>query len=163
MKRLPPLLCLVLLAGCTTVAAERAERPAAPVAQAPAPPPPPPPPPSAREDRVGGMVGGIAVTGSRARADCPLSIAFASYGAGIDNPVREQVQSILVGDHAVTGLQADRWGREGEVTLCVRTRAAPDAARLFHQVRAIIPAQPRGPIALRTLSGLSYDTPPPRR
>lgn len=107
------------------------------------------------------MVGGIAVTGSRIR-DCPLSIAFASYGAGIDNPVREQVQTLLVGDRAVTGFQADRWGREGEVTLCVRTRGAPDATRLFHQVRAMIPARPRGPIALRTLGGLSYDTPPPR-
>lgn len=138
------LICLLgLVAACET--ARRADENVAP----------PPPAPSA--------AGGIAVTGSRARADCSLSIAFASYGAGIDNPVRERVQSMLVGDRAVTGFQADRWGREGEVTLCVRTRAAPDAARLFHQVRALIPAQPRGPIMLRTLGGLSYDTPPPRR
>lgn len=148
------LICLLgLLSACET-----AQHASETVAPAPPPPPPPPAPPS-----VAGALGGVAVTGSRLQADCPLSIGFASYGAGIDNPVREQVQSMLVGDRAVTGFQANRWGREGEVTLCVRTRAAPDATRLFHQVRAIIPAQPRGPITMRTLSGLSYDTPPPRR
>jgi hypothetical protein len=159
--RSPILICLLLLAGCATVTAERAQE-QAPAAQTPPPAPPPPPPPPPASPNVGNATGGIVVTGSRIR-DCPLSIAFASYGAGIDNPVRAQVQAMLVGDRAVTGFQADRWGREGEVTLCVRTRAAPDAARLFHQVRAMIPAQPRGPIALRTQSGLSYDTPAPRR
>lgn len=101
--------------------------------------------------------------GQAAVVTCPLTIAFASYGAGIDNPVRERVQSMLVADRAVIGFDAQRWGREGEVTLCVRTRAAPDATRLFHQTRAMIPAQPRGPIALRTQTGLSFDTPPPPR
>jgi hypothetical protein len=149
MIRSPILLCLLLLAGCATTVVDQAREQAAP-----APPPPSAPPPA---------VGGIVATGSRLRTDCPLTVAFASYGAGIDNPVREQVQSLLVGDRSVTGFQAERWGREGEVTLCVRTRATPDAARLFHQVRAMIPAQPRGPIALRTTGGLSYDTPPPRR
>ncbi len=148
MVRAPILLCFALLAGCTTTVADQAREQAAP-----APPPPPAPP----------ALGGVAVTGSRVQASCPLTIAFASYGAGIDNPLRERVQGMLVVDRAVTGFQADRWGREGEVTLCVRTRGAPDATRLFHQVRAMIPAQPRGPIALRTTGGLSYDTPPPRR
>ena len=70
---------------------------------------------------------------------------------------------MLVGDRAVIGFDAQRWGREGEVTLCIRTSAAPDAARLFHQARALIPAQPRGPITMRTSNGLSYETTPPRR
>lgn len=102
------------------------------------------------------------MTGSRVSATCPLTIAFASYGAGIDTPVREQVQSLLVADRSVAGFDAQRWGREGEVTLCVRTRGAPDATRLFHQVRAMIPSRPRGPITMRTLNGLSFETPPPR-
>lgn len=153
MIRLPTLFCLALLGGCATTAEQAREQ------TAPAPPPPPPPAAPAAPP----VVGGLAATRGQVQASCPLTIAFASYGAGIDNPLRERVQGMLVGDRAVTGFQADRWGREGEVTLCVRTRAAPDATRLFHQVRAMIPAQPRGPIALRTTGGLSYDTPPPRR
>jgi len=149
MRRLLLIGLIGLVAACET-----AQRTGESVAPAPPQPPPPAPPTQG---------GSITVTGGRVQASCPLTIAFASYGAGIDNPLRERVQAMLVGDRSVTGFQADRWGREGEVTLCVRTRATPDAARLFHQVRALIPAQPRGPIALRTLNGLSYDTPPPRR
>jgi hypothetical protein len=127
-------------------------------ASPPPPPPSPPPPPAVTAPpRVG------AVTGGRTATACPLTIAFASYGAGIDNPTRERVQAMLVGDRAVTGFDAQRWGREGEVTLCIRTSAAPDAARLFHQARALIPAQPRGPIIMRTSHGLSYETAPLRR
>lgn len=146
MRPAPILLCLTALAGCATAMNEPTQELAAPA--------PPPPPPAAS---------GTVVTGSRLPTDCPLTIAFASYGAGIDNPARERIQTLLVGDRGVSGFDAHRWGREGEVTFCVRTRGAADSARLFHRVRALVPPQPRGPIALRTLGGLNYETRAPRR
>ena len=92
--------------------------------------------------------------------DCPLTIVFGSYAMGIDQPARARIEGLLASDHGVTGFQAHRWGREGEVTLCVRTRAAADATRLFARARALIPPRPRGPVSLRTASGLNYETPP---
>lgn len=97
-----------------------------------------------------------------APADCPLTIGFASYGAGIDGGSVQAVDRLLARDRAVRAVTRHRWGREGEVTLCVRTRGGADAARLFRAVRALLPARPRGPIALRTRTGLRYETPPPR-
>lgn len=145
MRSALPLLLLVLATGCARSGAEQAQ-------EAFAPPPPPPPAPPA-----------TVVTGNRVeRPACPLLITFASYGAGIDDPARQRVQSLLVSDRRVAGFETRRWGREGEVTLCVRTRAAPDAASLFNRVRTMIPPRPRGPITLSTQGGLSYATPLPR-
>lgn len=115
--------------------------------EAPAPPPPPPPPPP---------VGGVAQA-------CALTIIFGSYAMGIDGPTRTRVEALLVADRGVAGFDTRRWGREGEVTLCVRTHSGADASRLFEAVRAMMPSRPRGPISLRTSGGLSYETPPPRR
>jgi len=81
---------------------------------------------------------------------------------GIDQPARARVEALLAGDRAVTGFTARAWGREGEVTLCARTRGPADAARLFAAIRALLPPRPRGPITLRTDSGLAYETPPTR-
>lgn len=96
-------------------------------------------------------------------ADCPLTIGFSSYGAGIDQGSVQAVGRLLGRDRAVRAVTRHPWGREGEVTYCVRTRTAADAGRLFRSVRALLPARPRGPIALATRSGLRYETPPPRR
>ncbi|HVQ06867.1 MAG TPA: hypothetical protein VMS43_00380 [Allosphingosinicella sp.] len=97
-----------------------------------------------------------------APADCPLTIAFASYGAGIDRSSVEAVDRLLRRDRAVRAVTRHHWGREGEVTYCVRTRSAADAGRLFRSIRALLPARPRGPVALSARSGLRYETPPPR-
>lgn len=130
------------------------------------PPPPPPPPPAApappppppADIRSGAVRGGAEATAT----DCALTIVFASYGAGIDGATRTRVEALLASDRAVTGFEAQRWGREGEVNLCVRTRTAGDATRLYHGVRAMVPPRPRGPISLRTRAGLSFETPPLR-
>jgi hypothetical protein len=100
--------------------------------------------------------------GSPTPADCPLTIGFSSYGAGIDGSF-QSVERLLAGDRAVRAVTRHGWGREGETTLCVRTRSGADAARLFHAVRRLIPARPRGPVSLRTQGGLRYQSPPPRR
>jgi hypothetical protein len=94
-----------------------------------------------------------------APADCPLTIGFSSYGAGIDRGSFQAVERLLGGDRAVRAVTRHGWGREGETTLCVRTRSAADAGRLFHAVRRLIPARPRGPVSLSTQSGLSYQAP----
>jgi hypothetical protein len=93
--------------------------------------------------------------------DCDLSVSFGSYAVGIDAPVLAAVRTILA-DPAVRSIEDRPWGREGEVTLCVRTRRAADADRLFGRIRTALPAKPRGPIGLRTASGLSFDSPPRR-
>jgi hypothetical protein len=97
-----------------------------------------------------------------APANCPLTIGFSSYGAGIDRS-SQAIERLLAGDRAVRAVTRHGWGREGEITLCVRTRSGTDANRLFRAARRLIPARPRGPVSLGTLGGLRYETPPPRR
>ena len=79
-------------------------------------------------------------------SDCPLTVGFSSYGAGIDRPARANIEQLLRNDRGVRAVTTHPWGREGEVTLCVRTRTSGDAIRLSRRIRALIPARPRGPI-----------------
>jgi hypothetical protein len=79
-------------------------------------------------------------------ADCPLTISFGSYGPGIDRPTLVQVEQRLRTDGRVLDVSRHRWGREGEVTLCVRPRHSADVRRLARQLRAMIPTRPRGPV-----------------
>ena len=95
--------------------------------------------------------------------DCPLAVGFSSYGAGTDRTSRQAIDQLLAGDRGVRAVSRHVWGREGEVTLCVRTRSSADAARLFHAARRLIPARPRGPVSLSTLGGLRYQSPSPQR
>lgn len=79
-------------------------------------------------------------------ADCPLTISFGSYGPGIDRPTLVRMESRLQRDRRVGNVSSHRWGREGEVTLCVRPRRGADARPLAADLRAMIPARPRGPV-----------------
>jgi hypothetical protein len=141
----PILLCMaaLVLPACAATTADPTP------AHAPAPSPPPPPtPPSVATGAV--------------PADCPLTVGFSSYAMGIDRAAHQRVIAHLAGDRGVSGFQAHGWGREGEVTLCVRPRSPADTVRLFNTIRAMLPARPRGPITLRTRSGLRYQAPPRR-
>ena len=82
----------------------------------------------------------------QAPADCPLTVSFASYGPGIDQPTLVRVERRLRTDRRAREVSRHRWGREGEVTLCVRPRRAADVRRLARELRAMIPARPRGPV-----------------
>jgi hypothetical protein len=95
-------------------------------------------------------------------ADCPLAIGFASYAAGIDRGSFRAVEALLRRDRGVRSVSSHHWGREGEVTLCARTRARADSARLFRAVRALIPPRPHGPVTVRTREGLLFEAPPRR-
>ena len=92
---------------------------------------------------------------------CDLTISFGSYAAGIDAPALAAVRRILA-DRAVRSVEVTNWGPEGETYLCARTRRPSDARRLFSRIRNVLPAVPRGPIAVRTASGLRFDAPRPR-
>src|SRR5512147_684399 len=54
--------------------------------------------------------------------DCPLVIGFASYAMGIDSAVRQAVEALLARDSGVNRIEHFAWGREGEVSICARTR-----------------------------------------
>jgi len=79
-------------------------------------------------------------------ADCPLTVSFGSYGPGIDRPTLIRMESRLQRDRRVRDVSRHRWGREGEVTLCVRPRRFADARPLVADLRAMIPPRPRGPV-----------------
>jgi len=82
--------------------------------------------------------------------NCPLVIAFGSHGAGIDRPTFDRVEAYLAHERTVTGVSRYPWGREGEVSLCVRARGDADLVRIANRVRASIPARPRGPVTVES-------------
>ncbi|MEI9852251.1 MAG: hypothetical protein WDN24_16935 [Sphingomonas sp.] len=87
-------------------------------------------------------------------ADCPLTVTFASYGAGIDSGALEAVEKLLAG----VPVTRHRWGREGEVTLCARP--ASDGEALFRRIKTVFPARPRGPLSVSTADGRVFVAPP---
>ena len=90
---------------------------------------------------------------------CALSVAFGSYAMGIDRPTLERVEALLAADPAVAGVERRRQGREGETELCAEVASAADAERLFRSIAALLPADPRGPVTVRTASGLRAEAP----
>jgi hypothetical protein len=87
---------------------------------------------------------------SEAPRECPLTVSFGSYAMGIDGTAFAKVTKLLSHDRRVTRIEQFRWGREGEVTLCARTRSRAEAVRLFGSIRALLPKKPRGPVTVTT-------------
>lgn len=79
-------------------------------------------------------------------AGCAITVAFGSYGPGIDGATLARMERRLRVDRRVRSLTRHPWGREGEVTLCVYTRGA--AGPLARQLRTMIAARPRGPVTV---------------
>ncbi len=90
---------------------------------------------------------------------CDLKVEFASIGTGIDHAVLQKVDALLAGDKGVAEIARERWGREGEITLCVATRTDADAARLFGQVKALFPALSEKPLRAETRAGERFEAP----
>jgi hypothetical protein len=101
---------------------------------------------SAAEARVPGPVPRHVVP-----PDCAITIAFGSYAAGIDGATLTRMERVLQQDRRVRRFTRHPWGREGEATLCVYTRNYQGAGPLSRQLRAMIPARPRGPITVTLL------------
>jgi hypothetical protein len=85
--------------------------------------------------------------------DCSLTVSFGSYAMGIDQNALRKTERLLKRDRTVRSTTSHRWGREGEVTLCAKTRTPAQARTLFRRVRALIPANPRGPVTIETRTG----------
>lgn len=86
-------------------------------------------------------------------APCPLTLQFGSYAMGIDAGALSRIDSLLARDRAVVHVDRQRWGREGEVTLCVHTRRSADVRRIAQAARRLVPASPRGPVSAATPAG----------
>ena len=85
---------------------------------------------------------------------CALEIRFGSYAMGIDSGALQRVEALLAARRIP--VQRTPWGREGEVTLCATPRSAADAERLAREIAALLPGGPRGPIAVTTAAGFTF-------
>lgn len=90
---------------------------------------------------------------------CAVSVQFGSYAMGIDRPAFDKVQALLGRDARVRGVELQRWGREGETTLCVSLRRPGDARAVFSRVKAVLPRKPKGPITVEARGGLRFEAP----
>lgn len=90
---------------------------------------------------------------------CALNVAFGSYAAGIDRPAFDKVQASLKRDARVRSVSLQRWGREGETTLCIDLRRDRDVRAVFGRVKALLPARPKGPITVEARGGLRFEAP----
>ena len=88
---------------------------------------------------------------------CGVTVTFGSYAMGIDREAFATIDALLERDNGVTATLHKRWGREGEMTVCVATRSAADRARLFGKIGALFPAKPRGPLTVETADGRRFE------
>lgn len=115
---------------------------------------------TAGKERPAPPAAASAVNPSKPRAGaCALTVAFGSYAMGIDRPTLDRVEALLAADPAVAGVERRGRGREGETELCAGIASAADAERLFHAIAELLPADPRGPVTVRTASGLRAEAP----
>ncbi len=98
-----------------------------------------------------------------ANGACDLKVEFASIGTGIDRTTLQKVDGLLSGDTGVSTIDRERWGKEGETTLCVETRTEADAARLFEAAKRIFPTTSARPISVETAAGQQFRVPTPAR
>ncbi len=96
--------------------------------------------------RIAAVLGALALAGcaSSARSStgvdgvrCDFTVAFGSYGAGVDTVLKERMTRMLATDHRVAATVERRWGREGESTLCIRSRNSGDVDTLFGELEAM--------------------------
>ncbi len=96
-----------------------------------------------------------------AAALCPVTVEFGSYGAGIDGESLARIDRFLSHDRRVRQVERSRWGREGEVRLCVTPRRPADATALLRALRPLVAPHPRGPVHAATAAGASWTLPVP--
>lgn len=92
---------------------------------------------------------------------CEVKVDFASIGTGIDHATLEKVDAIVSGDKGVSTIDRQRWGKEGEITLCIDTFTGGDADRLFGAIKSVFPASSQKPISVETASGQQFQVPTP--
>lgn len=88
-------------------------------------------------------------------APCSVSVQFGSYAMGIDGKSFERVERYVARNtRLVSGSRVDRWGREGERTVCITTRSRGATSRVFADIKSLIRHRAeRGPTEVKTLDG----------
>jgi hypothetical protein len=81
--------------------------------------------------------------------NCAITVAFTSYGAGIDGATRARMERMLRADRRVRTFTSRPWGREGEVTFCIIARRSADVSRIFRELQTMVPPRPRGPVQVQ--------------
>jgi hypothetical protein len=81
-------------------------------------------------------------------AACNVTVRFGSYAMGIDTATAAAVDALLAKSRDVKEVSRSSAGREGEYALCISTRDAAGAERLFASLAALLPERPRGPISV---------------
>lgn len=81
-------------------------------------------------------------------ADCSLTIQFGSFAVGPDRKAAAAIDRLLRSDASATVTRSP-YGREGEYSLCVRTRSQDQAIALFEAVREILRGPVRAPVSVK--------------
>jgi len=72
-------------------------------------------------------------------AQCDVEIVFGSYAMGVDQDLRAVILRAVRSDPDVADWSEQRWGREGETTVCVHSPNAAATDRLYDRIAALIP------------------------
>lgn len=90
-----------------------------------------------------------------ASANCDVSVRFGSYAMGIDQKSFETVERYAARNkRLVASTSVERWGREGERTVCIDTRSRRATNQVFADLKRLIRAHAeRGPTELAAADG----------
>lgn len=77
-------------------------------------------------------------------SQCDVVVSFGSVCCGIDQDTRAKITEYVSADRRVTGSSERRWGREGEIDLCLVTRSGADADSLVRDLAAMVPPRAEG-------------------
>lgn len=80
--------------------------------------------------------------------DCDVTASFGSFAMGIDRRAAAAIEALVRADPSVTQVTRSPYGIEGEYRLCVGTRSAGDAAKLFERLRQSLREPVRGPVTI---------------
>lgn len=87
---------------------------------------------------------------------CDVEVSFGSFGQGVDTGLRDQVLALTRNNPDVTASTEEPWGREGESTLCLKTRDAEASGRIYGMIAAQLPStSTRAPTTVRHKDGRS--------
>lgn len=77
-------------------------------------------------------------------SQCDVVASFGSVCCGIDQDTHAKITRYVSADRRVTGSSERRWGREGEIDLCLITRSGADADSLARDLTAMVPPRTGG-------------------
>lgn len=73
---------------------------------------------------------------------CDVTVSFGSVCCGIDQATKARITEYVAADRRVAGTSERRWGREGEIDLCIAAHSDVDG--LMRDLTAMVPPRPEG-------------------